>query len=118
MTSKPFVSRTFATLRIAEFGFLGVRVMTWRQTPRRNGEFCKAGDFDLLRILRRPFRTSWLMVGIAASVRYAPFPDNWGNGPRILANGFGVATSICNILPGSSRQRLLGQRRGFGGGFP
>src|SRR6266849_6160794 len=58
------------------------------------------------------------MVGITASVRYARFPDNWGNGPRILANGIGVATSICNILPGSSGQRLLGHRRGFGGGFP
>ena len=64
MTSYPLVRRTFATLRIAEFGFFGVRVMTCRQTPRRNGEFCKAGDLDLLRILLRPLRTSWLIVGI------------------------------------------------------
>ena len=31
----------------AEFGFLGVRVITWMQTPRRKGEFCRAGDLDL-----------------------------------------------------------------------
>jgi hypothetical protein len=47
-----------ATLRIAELGFLGVRVMTWMQTPRRNGEPSKAGDLDLYLTLRRPFRTS------------------------------------------------------------
>src|SRR5215216_1075418 len=64
MTSLPFVRRTFATLRIAEFGFFGVRVITCTHTPRRNGLPSKAGDFDLMRTLRRPLRTSWLMVGI------------------------------------------------------
>jgi hypothetical protein len=64
MTSLPFVRRTFATLRMAEFGFLGVRVITCTHTPRRNGLPSKAGDFDLVRTLRRPFRTSWLMVGM------------------------------------------------------
>src|ERR1051325_6596973 len=64
MTSLPFVRRTFATLRIAEFGFLGVRVMTCTHTPRRKGLPSKAGDFDLAVTLRRPLRTSWLMVGI------------------------------------------------------
>jgi hypothetical protein len=53
-------------LRMAEFGFLGVRVMTWMHTPRRNGEFSKAGDLDLYLTLRRPLRTSWLIVGIAS----------------------------------------------------
>src|SRR6185503_3314794 len=74
MTSYPLVRRTLATLRIAEFGFLGVRVMTWRHTPRRNGEFSKAGDLDLLRILFRPFRTSWLIVGMTTFVffRFRP----------------------------------------------
>src|SRR6266581_696319 len=57
------------------------------------------------------------MVGIAASVRQTRFPHKRGNGPRILANGFGVATSIWNIFQGSSRQRLFGQRCGFRGGF-
>jgi hypothetical protein len=51
-------------LRIAEFGFFGVRVITWMHTPRRNGEFSKAGDLDLYLTLVRPLRTSWLIVGI------------------------------------------------------
>jgi hypothetical protein len=51
---------------MAEFGFFGVRVMTWMHTPRRKGEFSRAGDLDFVRILFRPLRTSWLMVGIAA----------------------------------------------------
>jgi hypothetical protein len=50
---------------MAEFGFFGVRVITWRQTPRRNGEFSKAGDLDFRLIFRRPLRISWLIVGIA-----------------------------------------------------
>ena len=36
---------------MAELGFLGVRVMTWMQTPRRFGEVCKAGALDLFRDL-------------------------------------------------------------------
>ena len=58
MTSWPFVKRTLATLRMAEFGFLGVRVITWMQTPRRKGEFSKAGDLDLYLTFVRPLRTS------------------------------------------------------------
>ena len=38
MTSIPFVRRTRQILRRAEFGFFGVMVRTWRQTPR----FCGA----------------------------------------------------------------------------
>ena len=34
MTSKPFVRRTLATLRSAEFGFFGVVVYTRVHTPR------------------------------------------------------------------------------------
>src|SRR5215211_6628164 len=73
----PFVSRTRAIFRRAEFGFFGVIVRTWRQTPR----FCGAPGIDtwrwrrlfqFLRIAgalifailgRRPWRTSWLIVG-------------------------------------------------------
>src|SRR6185436_12987993 len=69
--------RTRAILRSAEFGFFGVIVRTWRQTPR----FCGAPGIDTWRcrrlfqflriagalifeILRlRPWRTSWLIVG-------------------------------------------------------
>src|SRR6185295_1370414 len=77
VTSIWLVRRTRAILRSAEFGFLGVIVRTWRQTPR----FCGAPGIDswrcfrlfqflrmagalTLEILRlRPWRTSWLMVG-------------------------------------------------------
>src|SRR6266487_3855071 len=62
----PFVSRTRATLRSAEFGFFGVCVKTRTQTPRFCGLFCKAGLLVLLTIFLRPARTSWLIVGISA----------------------------------------------------
>src|SRR6185436_19577673 len=82
----PLVSRTLATLRMAELGFLGVGVMTCRQTPRRNGEFCKAGDFDLYRILLRPLRTSWLMVGMLRLL-FTSASQVLGNGARIISRG-------------------------------
>src|SRR5256885_103071 len=43
---------------MAELGFFGVRVITCTQTPRRNGFPSNAGDFDLMRTLRRPLRAS------------------------------------------------------------
>jgi hypothetical protein len=52
----PFVNRTFATLRRAEFGFFGVRVITCTHTPRRWGQLVSAGDFDFTDTFRRPFR--------------------------------------------------------------
>src|SRR5690606_41934912 len=61
ITSYPFVKRTLATLRMAELGFLGVRVITCKQTPRRNGAFSRAGDLLLYFNLLRPLRTSWLI---------------------------------------------------------
>src|SRR2546429_466728 len=98
MTSKPFVRRTFATLRIAEFGFLGVRVITCRQTPRRYGARSRAGDLDLYFNLLRPLRTSWLMVGIANDPSFMPVyavsRDLRANGVRMIAKDFSVATSI------------------------
>src|SRR4029078_3324110 len=87
MISRQLVRRIFATLRMAELGFLGVRVITCKQTPRRKGEFCKAGDFDLLRILLRPFRTSWLMVGIAAFSNFPRSHRVLRNGARIISKG-------------------------------
>src|SRR5215211_6789784 len=73
----PFVSRTRAIFRSAEFGFLGVIVRTWRQTPRFCGapgigtcrwrrlfQFLRiAGALILAILARRPWRTSWLIVG-------------------------------------------------------
>jgi len=64
VTSMPFVRRTRATLRSAEFGFFGVWVNTRTQTPRFCGLSCSAGLFVLLTIFLRPARTNWLIVGI------------------------------------------------------
>src|SRR5262244_2534849 len=64
MTSKPLVRRTFATLRSAELGFLGVVVYTRVQTPRFCGDPCRAGAFPLACCLVLPCFTSWLIVGI------------------------------------------------------
>src|SRR5208283_892051 len=60
----PLDKRTRATFRKAEFGFLGVMVLTCRQTPRFCGQACMAGCFGLRYCCRRGFRTSWLIVGI------------------------------------------------------
>src|SRR3954469_18992758 len=88
--------RTRATLRSAEFGFLGVVVYTRVHTPRR----CGAATFFLrpLPDLRpgvdsfldfgvRPLRTSWLVVGMrrvmVAKSRRPPRPGGriYGRGP-------------------------------------
>src|SRR5262252_3696157 len=60
----PLVRRTRATLRSAEFGFLGVWVYTRVQTPRRCGEACRAGLAVLYLGAVLPLRTNWLNVGI------------------------------------------------------
>jgi hypothetical protein len=59
----PDVRRTRATFRSAEFGFFGVVVYTRVHTPRRWGEPLSAGVFDLSRLVSRPWRTSWAIVG-------------------------------------------------------
>src|SRR5262245_20031176 len=64
MTSKPLVRRTFATLRRAEFGFLGVVVYTRVHTPRFCGEPASAGTLLLAGKRVRALRTNWLIVGI------------------------------------------------------
>src|SRR3954452_20715712 len=63
VTSMPLVSRTRATFRRAEFGFLGVVVYTRVHTPRRCGEPLRAGVLAFVALSCRPLRTSWLMVG-------------------------------------------------------
>src|SRR5215813_4630069 len=60
----PLVRRMRATLRSAEFGFFGVWVKTRTQTPRFCGLTCNAGLFVFVTIFLRPWRTSWLIVGI------------------------------------------------------
>src|SRR3954447_22619242 len=73
VTSIPFVSRTRATLRSAEFGFLGVTVYTRVHTPRRWGAATRRlrplpdfspGVASFLDGALRPLRTSWLVVGM------------------------------------------------------
>src|SRR6185503_14343696 len=115
MTSYPFVRRTLATLRMAELGFFGVRVITCRHTPRRNGEFCKAGDFDLLRILFRPRRTSWLMVGIALwsllQTKYPGFPVSGETERGLLAITRGLATSISKFSKADGCEKKIISRK-------
>src|SRR4026209_468655 len=62
-TSMPFVSRTRATFRRAEFGFFGVAVYTRVQTPRFCGAPRSAGGLVFALGVLRPLRTSWLTVG-------------------------------------------------------
>jgi hypothetical protein len=57
-TSMPFVSRTRATFRRAEFGFFGVVVYTRVQTPRFCGAPRSAGVFIFAFGATLPFRTS------------------------------------------------------------
>jgi hypothetical protein len=73
-------SRTRAIFRSAEFGFFGVIVFTWVQTPRFCGDPLplrsrpaylpaalfvnrSAGALVFLTTGFRPFRTNWLIVG-------------------------------------------------------
>src|SRR6266852_4070414 len=64
VTSMPFVSRTRATFRSAEFGFFGVVVYTRVQTPRFCGAPLRAGVFVFALGATRPFLTSWFTVGM------------------------------------------------------
>src|SRR3954452_19936775 len=59
----PLVRRTRATLRRAEFGFLGVFVYTRVHTPRRWGAPFRAAVLPLAGFDSRPLRTSCWMVG-------------------------------------------------------
>src|SRR4051812_45083956 len=63
VTSIPEVRRTRATLRSAEFGFLGVVVNTRVHTPRRCGLPFRAGVFVFSAFDSRPLRTSCAIVG-------------------------------------------------------
>src|SRR5512139_3997560 len=78
-----FVSRTRATLRRAEFGFLGVEVKTRTHTPLFCGEPWSAGLSVFERSLLRPTRTSWLTVGT--------LPPNEN---RIAGNGLPITQAL------------------------
>src|SRR3954447_10867078 len=112
VTSIEFVRRTRATLRRAEFGFLGVVVYTRVQTPRRWGAATfflrplpdfKPGVASFFVFGLRPFRTSWDVVGIrramvaaGASARTEPSSRRCGRGCR------------CPRRPGALRRRRAG----------
>src|SRR5579863_4248090 len=74
----PLVSRTRATLRKAELGFLGVVVKTRVHTPRRCGAPLSAGVFVFVCFDARPLRTSCSIVGTR---------DLWPISIRGLARG-------------------------------
>src|SRR5205823_11745650 len=67
VTSMPLDSRTRATFRSAEFGFLGVIVLTTVQTPRFCGQPCMAGCLGFERWGLRGDLINWLIVGIRRS---------------------------------------------------
>src|SRR4030095_5437119 len=77
MTSKPLVKRTLATLRSAEFGFLGVVVYTRVHTPRLCGQLSSALDLLFARMISLPFLTNCCIVGIRSLFE---FWDGKGNG--------------------------------------
>src|SRR5215213_1271439 len=91
--------RTRATLRSAEFGFFGVVVKTRVQTPRRWGAVTfflrplpdfRPGVASFFVLALRPFRTSWLVVGmrrvmVAACIALARPEDPGGIAPRARA---------------------------------
>src|SRR5947199_6099670 len=83
VTSAPFVNLTRATLRSAEFGFLGVVVYTRVHTPRFCGHSRMAGDFVFHRLRSRPSRMSWLIVGIVVLGAECERPAG-GSGARSL----------------------------------
>src|SRR4051795_8499607 len=75
VTSMPLVSRTRATLRSAEFGYLGVVVYTRVHTPRRWGLPLSAGVLVLSTLSSRPLRTNCWIVGNASPCSLALFSE-------------------------------------------
>src|SRR6266508_1335117 len=76
VTSIWLVSRTRATLRSAEFGFLGVVVYRRVQTPRRCGLPLSAGVLVLVVFAWRPLRTSCWIVGTGWSSPFGPLSSS------------------------------------------
>src|SRR5215207_4524630 len=90
----PLERRTRATLRRAEFGFLGVWVNTRVHTPRRWGAPLRAGVLAFVGLDCRPLRTSCWMVGTqtsramrASGLREAPTGPQGAPVPRDNSTG-------------------------------
>src|SRR3954449_1520122 len=110
----PFVRRTRATLRRAEFGFFGVVVYTRVQTPRRCGAATfflrplpdfKPGVASFFVLGLRPLRTSWDVVGIRRGMVAAPIPA------PVRATGAPGAGGVRAARPRRSRARRGGGAR-------
>src|ERR1700733_765345 len=69
VTSRPLLNLTRAIFRSAELGFLGVMVLTCRQTPRFCGQASRSLTLLIRGKLRRGFLMSWLIVGISRFVQ-------------------------------------------------
>src|SRR6185503_5427971 len=119
VTSIWFVRRTRAILRRAEFGFLGVIVRTCRHTPRFCGapgigtwrwrrlfQFLRMAGALILPILaRRPWRTSWLIVGTKTEPRLLMMVNRWRGGEhrrRCMPGSLGPAARRRSLSIGRS----------------
>src|SRR4029077_12053700 len=98
----PFVSRTRAIFRSAEFGFLGVIVDTRVQTPRFCGAPWSAGVFVFSRFETRPLRISWVTVGMN------PF---WAKFGRIQPKGGRAPGPAAPAGHGSKGRRAVNRPR-------
>src|SRR6478752_6572556 len=114
----PLERRTRATLRRAEFGFLGVVVYTRVHTPRRWGEPLSAGVLVLPTLSWRPLRTSWLIVGNLFSVRcWCSVPPGAALWHSLVLRPPAPALGcvIGGALPCTSHTRHQGDRNGLPG---
>src|SRR6476646_11917199 len=113
VTSMPLVSRTRATLRSAEFGFLGVVVYTRVQTPRRCGEPFSAGVLVFPILSCRPLRTSCWIVGMRPAISSFVYGAS-GRSPGLWLS---VCFSVVHPVPGVGRVARLPQGRPQPAGF-
>src|SRR3954467_2832091 len=115
--STPFVSRTRAALRSAEFGFFGVRVKTRVQTPRRCGEPWRAGVFVLSCAALRPLRTRWFtactgFLLVSQTVEGLPAQKEGRQGQALPTTCGMVANGVESRKRGDQgHQNLLGATR-------
>src|SRR4051812_45661409 len=116
----PLERRTRATLRSAEFGFLGVLVYTRVHTPRRWGAPFSAGVLPLVGFDWRPLRTSCWMVGttrpfertLLVALRSRAGGRGRGKVPRADERAYGGCRADRKPLlePGVTRPRPPGPR--------
>src|SRR5450756_2239363 len=92
-----FVSLTLAILSNAEFGFLGVVVFTWVQTPRLCGQLCRAGEELFCTFLFLPCLTSWFIVGNRDSPYTRKIHPALAPGREYTKNGANAPKPECTI---------------------